>query len=45
MNNLIDTLNHTSAMRTLFYCLVFLAALAIVADGISSAIQAFRRKP
>lgn len=46
MSDLIETLNHTSGPRTLWYCCVFLIALAIIADGLSSVVASvFKKKP
>ncbi len=48
MTDLIELLNHTSGPRTVFYCIVFIIALVIVAlavtDILSILVAAFKRK-
>ncbi len=44
MKEIIETLNHTSPARTVFYCLVFLVALFIVALVVIELINVFNRK-
>ena len=44
MSNLIDILNHTSGPRTIFYCVVGLIALAIIADGLANLVRSIRGK-
>lgn len=44
MKEIIETLNHTSPARVIFYCLIFLFSLGITVDGITAIIKGFRKK-
>lgn len=43
MVEIIEALNNTSGVRTLFYVVAFIIALAIVADGIGSIVKNLRK--
>ena len=40
MNDIIQTLNHCSADRTIFYCIIFLISLSIVTSGVVNIFRA-----
>ena len=44
MTDLIEVLNATSPARTLFYCVVSLIALAIVAEAVANVFIAFANR-
>jgi hypothetical protein len=44
MKEIIELLNHTSGARTLFYCVVFLIALGIIADAVVGIVKALFKK-
>jgi hypothetical protein len=43
MVEIIETLNNTSALRTLFYVIAFIVSIAIAVDGIASIVKSFRK--
>lgn len=43
MIEIIETLNNTSPLRTIFYCLVFLFSLTIIFGGITSMVKYISR--
>ena len=44
MNDIIQTLNHCSAGRTIFYCVVFLISLSIVTEGLVKIARIIKSK-